>query len=170
MGKLTERQKRFIDYYIQTGNATRAAILAGYSQKTANRIGSENLTKIDIRAAIGERLKSLESSRIANDSEVLERFTRILRREEMESKEIVQTDGNGNKYPVTINIRPSPHVAIEAGKAILKYSQLKAEAEQAEKADGVQLLTKVLTIAWKEKANERTAAGKAKENGTLSGG
>jgi phage terminase small subunit len=43
--KLTEKQKRFCDYYIETGNATEAAIRAGYSNKTARFIGAENLTK-----------------------------------------------------------------------------------------------------------------------------
>lgn len=37
--KLTEKQKKFADYYIELGNATQAAIKAGYSKKTANRIG-----------------------------------------------------------------------------------------------------------------------------------
>ncbi len=44
--KLTPKQKAFADYYIQTGNATEAAIKAGYSKKTARFIGNENLTKL----------------------------------------------------------------------------------------------------------------------------
>ena len=32
--KLTEKQKRFIDYYIETANATESAKRAGYSEKT----------------------------------------------------------------------------------------------------------------------------------------
>lgn len=42
--KLTEKQKRFADEYIKSGNATQAAIKAGYSKRTANRIGPENLS------------------------------------------------------------------------------------------------------------------------------
>ncbi len=42
--KLTEKQKRFADYYIELGNATEAARKAGYSSKTAKSIGQENLT------------------------------------------------------------------------------------------------------------------------------
>ena len=34
--KLTERQKRFVDAYIKTGNASEAARLAGYSKKNVN--------------------------------------------------------------------------------------------------------------------------------------
>ena len=42
--KLTEKQKKFADFYIKLGNATQAAIKAGYSEKTARFTGAENLT------------------------------------------------------------------------------------------------------------------------------
>jgi len=50
--KLTDKQNRFCIEYIIDLNATQAAIRAGYSQKTANRIGSENLTKLVIQQKI----------------------------------------------------------------------------------------------------------------------
>ena len=40
MKKLTIKQKKFADEYIISGNATQAAINAGYSEKTARKIGS----------------------------------------------------------------------------------------------------------------------------------
>lgn len=49
---LTPRQQRFIDEYIVGGNATEAARRAGYSDRTARQIASENLSKLDIQAAI----------------------------------------------------------------------------------------------------------------------
>jgi phage terminase small subunit len=52
--KLTARQARFVAEFMVDLNATQAAIRAGYSAKVANRIGSENLTKPVIRAAIVE--------------------------------------------------------------------------------------------------------------------
>lgn len=45
MAKMTEKQKKFCDFYIISGHATQAAIDAGYSKKTAYAIGCENLTK-----------------------------------------------------------------------------------------------------------------------------
>ena len=42
--KLTLKHQRFVDEYIISGNATQAAIKAGYSKKTANRIATENLS------------------------------------------------------------------------------------------------------------------------------
>lgn len=52
MGKLTTKQKLFIDNYLTHFNATRAAIQAGYSEKTAAVVGHENLRKPNISAHI----------------------------------------------------------------------------------------------------------------------
>ena len=50
--KLTAKQRRFVQEYLIDFNATRAAIQAGYSEKTARFIGAENLTKPNIQAEI----------------------------------------------------------------------------------------------------------------------
>jgi phage terminase small subunit len=78
---LNERQKAFADYYIQTGNATEAAIKAGYSEKTARSIGAENLTKPDISDYIRERLNEQSNKRVADANEVIEFYTAVMRGE-----------------------------------------------------------------------------------------
>jgi phage terminase small subunit len=51
--KLTAKQKKFVSAYLVNGNnATKAAITAGYSEKTAAAIGAENLTKPLIKQAV----------------------------------------------------------------------------------------------------------------------
>jgi len=80
--KLTPKQKAFADYYIETGNATEAAIRAGYSKKTARVIGQENLTKPAIKQYIDKRNKVIESERIASITEVKEYWTRVMRGQE----------------------------------------------------------------------------------------
>lgn len=77
--KITPKQEKFVDYYIQTANATEAAKLAGYSVKTAYSIGNENLKKPDIKRAIDERLNSLKNDRTAETKEVLENLTAVMR-------------------------------------------------------------------------------------------
>jgi phage terminase small subunit len=54
--KLSKKQQIFVDEYCTDFNATRAATMAGYSEKTARAIASENLTKLYIKEAIEERL------------------------------------------------------------------------------------------------------------------
>ena len=53
---MTKKQKRFIEEYLIDLNATQAAIRAGYSPDTAKSIGSENLTKPDIKAQIARAM------------------------------------------------------------------------------------------------------------------
>lgn len=81
MANLTLKQKKFADEYIISGNATESAIKAGYSKKTANRIGSENLSKLDIQNYIEERLKEIESDKIADQQEVLKYLSAVMRGE-----------------------------------------------------------------------------------------
>ncbi|PCI03458.1 MAG: terminase small subunit [Hyphomicrobiales bacterium] len=61
---LTNKQQKFIDEYLQDLNATQAAIRAGYSEKTAQMIGSENLSKPMIAEAI-----ALKRQEIADKAE-----------------------------------------------------------------------------------------------------
>ena len=60
--KLTTNQKRFVEEYCKDFNATQAAIRAGYSEKTAQQMGSENLSKPVISEAIKYRLDQLSLS------------------------------------------------------------------------------------------------------------
>ena len=62
--KLTKRQL-FIEYYVQTLNATQAAINAGYSPKTARLTGHRLITNDNIKAKIDELLKQrLENCKV----------------------------------------------------------------------------------------------------------
>jgi len=74
---LTAKQKRFVDEYLVDLNATQAAIRAGYSAKTARSVGSENLTKPDIAAAIEKRQKRLADKYEVNQERIVAELARI---------------------------------------------------------------------------------------------
>jgi phage terminase small subunit len=57
---MTIKQKKFVEGYIKTGHITKSAQKAGYSEKTAYSIGSENLKKPEIKEAINNRLLDLQ--------------------------------------------------------------------------------------------------------------
>jgi phage terminase small subunit len=82
--KLTEKQKRFADYYIETGNATESAVKAGYSKKTSAEMGHENLRKPHIKQYIDERIAEKDSKRIAKQDEVLAYLSSVMRGEQTE--------------------------------------------------------------------------------------
>jgi len=55
--KLNRRQQLFVHEYLVDLNAKRAAIAVGYSEKSAHQIGTENLTKPSIKAAIDAEIE-----------------------------------------------------------------------------------------------------------------
>ena len=93
--KLTEKQKRFADYYIETGNATESARRAGYKGKNLNNVASENLAKVGVKSYIDEKLKVLENERTASAKEVLEFLTKSMRGELDEEVIVVEGTGDG---------------------------------------------------------------------------
>jgi len=52
---LSERKRKFVDAFMASSNATQAAIVAGYSTKTAKQQGSRLLTNVDVQQAIAQR-------------------------------------------------------------------------------------------------------------------
>lgn len=74
VGKLTDKQKRFVEEYLVDLNATQAAIRAGYSEKTAMEQGYQLLQKTSVQKAIEEaQNKRLERIQISQD-EVIRRL------------------------------------------------------------------------------------------------
>lgn len=100
--KLTEKQKRFADYYIETGNITEAAVKAGYSKKTARVIGQENLLKPAIKGYIDEKLEAMQDERTASAKEVLEFLTKSMRGEIKEEVVVVEGTGDGTSEARTV--------------------------------------------------------------------
>lgn len=84
MAKLTLKQKKFADEYIISGNATDAAIKAGYAKRSAGQIGEQNLKKLEIKKYIEERLAELNSEKIADQEEILQYLTAVMRGEHRE--------------------------------------------------------------------------------------
>lgn len=77
MAKLTEKQKRFVEEYLIDLNATQAAIRAGYSPDSAKEIGSENLTKPNIRTYIDSEIANRSKRTGVNQDRVIRELARI---------------------------------------------------------------------------------------------
>lgn len=102
--KLTAKQQLFADEYIKSGNATQSAIKAGYNVRSAKVIGTQNLSKLNVKAYIDAKMAEIESHKIADAKEVLQYLTRVLRGEE---KEEIPDNVNGGtiKRPPLIKDR-----------------------------------------------------------------
>ena len=125
--KLTLKQKAFADYYIELGNATEAAVRAGYSKKTAKAIGSENLTKPAIKDYIQERLQMIEDSRIADGDEVLRYLTSVMRGESQSEVVVVEGVGEGCSEAKRIDKSPDEKERLKAAELLGKRYRLFTE-------------------------------------------
>lgn len=114
--KLTQKQRLFADEYIKSGNATQSAIKAGYSPKTVRSIGQENLTKPDIKAYIDAKMAEIESHKIADAKEVLQFYTRVLRKDETEPEKVMRPDGSEE----IVDREPSLKDRLNAAKELMK--------------------------------------------------
>ena len=79
--KLTEKQKRFADYYIESANAEDSAKRAGYNARGNTTKLLHNTT---ISAYIDERLQEMADKRIMKAEETMQLLTSIARNEEKE--------------------------------------------------------------------------------------
>lgn len=81
---LTVKQQKFADEYIISGNAYQSAKKAGYSENYAKAQSSKLLENVGIKNYIGERLEQLKKESIAEQDEVMQYLTSIMRGEEKE--------------------------------------------------------------------------------------
>lgn len=109
---MNERQQRFIDAYISTGNASEAARRAGY--KCPNVTASKLLTKANIRRELDRRLGELKTSRTADVQEILEHLSSVVRGEV--SEEIVTNSGK------LVTAKVSERDRLKAAELLLKVS------------------------------------------------
>lgn len=91
VGKLTDKQQRFVEEYLIDLNATQAAIRAGYSAETARQIGAENLSKPVIQDAIQEA-QNKRSERVQISQDDVLRDLMELRDMCMGRKSVIVTD------------------------------------------------------------------------------
>ena len=122
--KLTDKQRKFADEYMISGNATEAAIKASYSKKSAYSIGNENLKKPEVIKYITQRTNKLKSNKIADQKEIFEYLSSVMRGEQTET---VMTADGPVETPVSVKDR------INAAKELLRRNPgdplIKAQTE-----------------------------------------
>lgn len=118
--ELTEKQKRFVDYYIELGNATQAAIKANYPQKTAANAGSKLLKNKKVALELKKRMELLESERIADANEVLKYLTSVMRGEVCEETVVVEAKGDFESKARVVKKQVTPKDRNKAAELLAK--------------------------------------------------
>lgn len=115
---MTERQKIFADHYIISLNATEAYKKAYPKAKygTAKTNGNELLTKTDVKAYIEAGLEKLKSERVADQQEVLEFLTAVMRGEVTEPLLVLDGEGTQKVVNAVPNVSTRRTAAVDLGK------------------------------------------------------
>ena len=143
MEKLTDRQQRFCDEYLIDLNAEAAAIRAGYSKKYARGNAHKLVANSCIKSYIRERMAEKETSLIADQNEILEYLTSVLRGE---SKAGMIVDKNGDMAAtpdlpgVKDRLRAAELLGKRYGLFVEKVDLTKRELSDDAKADIDRLL------------------------------
>ena len=137
---MTQKQKRFIEEYLIDLNATQAAIRAGYSPDTAKAIGSENLTKPDIRAQIDRAMAERSKRTGVNAERVVQELAKIAF---VNAAEVID--------PKTATVKedalPEDTAAIQSVKVkTFGEDGLEREIKMADKLKALELLGKHLSL------------------------
>lgn len=129
---LNERQKRFIEYYIQTGNATESAIKAGYSAKTAGVNGCNLLKNPKIRNALHTRIENQDRKRVADTQEVLEYLTAVMRGEYQDELAMNVGKGKGITAVEKVKLAVGAKERLKAAEMLAKVNGLFINRQEVE--------------------------------------
>lgn len=124
--KLNLRQKKFADYYIELGNAEEAALKAGYSKAYARGSAHKLVANVGIKHYVEKRMEELKSQSIANQQEVLEYLTSVMRGEHTEET----LKGIGEGAQTIADIEVSAKDRIKAAELIGKRHMMWTEKQE----------------------------------------
>ena len=116
---MTEKQKIFADEYIIDLNATRAYKAAYPSVKkdnVASAAASRMLRNVNVKTYIDEQLEKLKSERVADQQEVLEFLTSVMRGEVTEPLLILDGKGTQRMVMAKPSVSTRKSAAVDLGK------------------------------------------------------
>ncbi|EPJ4017660.1 TPA: terminase small subunit [Klebsiella pneumoniae] len=158
---LTDKQEMFCREYLIDLNATQAAIRAGYSVKTANRIAAKLLSKVDIQNRIAE-LKSKRNEDVGIDADyVLRRLVEI---DQMDVMDILNDDGSLKAISLWPRSWRTTLTGLDISTTIQNFDEESAETilkkiKWPDKVKNLELLGKHVRVqAFKEQVEQKVTA------------
>lgn len=142
-GKLTPKQIKFIDEYLIDLNATQAATRAGYSKKTAQRIGSENLSKPLLQEEIQKRRNKLQNKCEITQEMVLRELASIAFASGADFAKVVQRGDS-----ISVEMTPTDSIPTDKRAAIagIKRGMYGIEVKLHDKVRALEMLGKYLGL------------------------
>ncbi|WP_242692988.1 terminase small subunit [Staphylococcus nepalensis] len=151
---MNERQQRFADEYIKTGNAKQSALTAGYAKQSAEKYSSGLLKRPEVQEYIQERMAEIKTNAIADQQEILEGLTRIARREEPDYTVVTvehSENGTTEKTPQTVETPTQVKDSVRAYELLGKRHTMWTDKVQSDERKTIEL-----TIgSWEDEEEEQ---------------
>ncbi|EJE28855.1 MAG: terminase small subunit [Staphylococcus epidermidis] len=138
MTKLNLKQQAFVDEYIKTGTAYQSAIRAGYSEKYAKSSSHKLLENVGIKAEIDKRMEKLKKDSIADQDEILQYLTSVLRGEVTDQELIPIGIGKGEMEVESLEKRSDTNARTKAAELLGKRYMMWTDKQQIETTATVQ--------------------------------
>lgn len=141
--KLTEKQRRFADEYIRTGNITQSYLNAYNNVKnenTASSAGSRLLRNVKVKAYIDKRLEELKKESIAEQDEILQYLTSVMRGEIKDEQLLVVGDMEFGSSVEKHEKRSDTMARIKAAELLGKRYMMWTDRQQVDVAGAVQFI------------------------------
>jgi phage terminase small subunit len=138
MTKLNLKQQAFVDEYIKTGTAYQSAIKAGYSEKYAKSSSHKLLENVGIKAEIDKRMEKLKKDAIADQDEILQYLTSVLRGEVTDQELIPIQVGRGQMDVEELEKRSDTNARTKAAELLGKRYMMWTDKQQIETTATVQ--------------------------------
>lgn len=120
---LTLKQQKFADEFIANGgNATQAAISAGYKKRAAHSTGAENLQKPAVANYIKKRRQALADSKVADQREILEYLTKVVRGKTKEETLIGVGKGEQDIVEIKVSEKDKLKAAEMLGRTMMMFT------------------------------------------------
>lgn len=137
---MTPRQEKFCVEYLIDLNATQAAIRAGYSKRTADRIANQNLRKLEIQSRIKKMRDEYYDKTIMSAKEVEYLLSKAGRGELKEEVVVVESVGDGFSESKIIKKRLSAKDRIKALELMGKRHRLFEDQDSKNGVEEVQII------------------------------
>lgn len=137
---MTPRQEKFCVEYLIDLNATQAAIRAGYSKRTADRIANQNLRKLEIQSRIKKMRDEYYDKAIMSAKEVEYLLSKAGRGELKEEVVVVEGLGDGVSESKIIKKRLSAKDRIKALELMGKRHHLFEDQNSKTGEEEVQII------------------------------
>ena len=117
---LTAREQTFCDEYLKTGSTVAGMIACGFSKSTAERKRNEIYNRQNVQSYLQRMAKLSEGQNIADDKEIQEYFTSVMRGEKDTQELLNQFKGSGIQETVIATRKPNGKERLDAAVNLAK--------------------------------------------------